>query len=78
MFGKNGIKTFANGQPILIRMVPRSFVEKIKALDVASLKAAVGPYLTDKEIAAVLKRRDLLLAEIEGMIKETGEAKVLY
>jgi len=78
MFGKNGIKTFANGQPVLFRMVPRSFVEKIRALDAASLKAAVGPYLTDKEIGAVLKRRDLLLVEIEGMIKDAGEAKVLY
>jgi len=38
----------------------------------------VGPYLTEKEIDAVIKRKDLLLAEIDLMIKENGEAKVLY
>jgi hypothetical protein len=78
MFGKNGIKAFADGRPILFRRLPRSFVEKIKALDFRSIKEAVGPYLTDKEINAVLKRRRLLLAEIAEMIKETGETKVLY
>jgi hypothetical protein len=38
----------------------------------------VGPYLTEKEMQGVLKRRALLLAEVEAMIKESGEAKVLY
>jgi hypothetical protein len=78
MFGKHGIKKFADGKPILIRMAPRSFLEKIKALDFRSIREAVGPYLDDKEIGAILKRRDLLLAEIDEMVKDTGEAKVIY
>jgi hypothetical protein len=78
MFGQNGLKTFADGRPILFRMLPRAFVEKIRALDFGSIKEAVGPYLTDKEISALLKRRDLLLSEIARMIKDQGEAKVLY
>jgi hypothetical protein len=78
MFGQNGIKTFADGRPILFRRLPRPFVEKIKALTYATLKEAVGPYLTDKEINGVLKRRDLLLAEIGQMIQNQGEAKVFY
>jgi hypothetical protein len=38
----------------------------------------VGPYLTDREMDGVFKRRSLLLAEIDAMIKESGDAKVLY
>lgn len=78
MFGVNGIKKFADGRPILFRRLPRSFVEKVKALDFPSIKTAVGPYLTDKEIEAVLKRKTLLVAEVDAMVKESGEDKVLY
>ena len=78
MFGKNGIRKYADGKPFLFRRLPRTFVEKVKALDFESIKAAVGPYLTDKEIEAILKRKTLLLAEIDGMIKDSGENKVLY
>jgi hypothetical protein len=60
------------------RQLPRSFVEKVKALDFDSIKNAVGPYLTDDEINAVLARKKLLLAEIEEMIEEMGEDMVLY
>jgi hypothetical protein len=78
MFGKNGLKKFAEGRPILFRRLPRAFVEAVKALTFERIKDAVGPYLTDKEIEAVMKRKILLLSEIEEMIKESGEAKVLY
>ena len=78
MFGKNGLKASAEGRPFLFRRLPRVFVEKVKGLDFKSIKEAVGPYLSDKEIEAILKRKVLLLAEIDGMIKESGEDKVLY
>ncbi|MGQ9672192.1 MAG: hypothetical protein ACUVV5_03535 [Candidatus Aminicenantales bacterium] len=78
MFGKNGLKKFADGRPFLFRRLPRSFVEAVKKLTFSSIRGAVGPYLTDKEIEAILKRKTLLLAEIEEMVKESGEAKVLY
>lgn len=73
MYGKNGIKG-----PQMIRILPRSFVEKVKALDFESIKKAVGPYLKDKEIKAILLRKKLLLDEIEEMIKEKGEVQFLY
>ena len=38
----------------------------------------MGDYLSDKEIAAILKRRALLLAEIDELAKEAGEDKFLY
>jgi len=73
MFGKNGIR---GNQPF--RQLPNAFVEKIKALDFETIKSAVGPYLEDKEIKAILTRKELLVKEIEEMIKEKGENKVLY
>jgi hypothetical protein len=78
MYGKNGIKMSADGRPFIFRRLPRSFVDKVKALDFASIKGAVESYLTDKEIEAVLKRKTLLLEEIDEMVRDSGEDKVLY
>lgn len=77
MFGKKGLKK-AGGRPILFRRLPRAFVEKVKALNYEDIKNAVGPYLKEKEIKAILIRKELLLKEIEEMVKEQGEDKVLY
>jgi hypothetical protein len=73
MYGTEGIK-----EKKLIRMLPRFFIAKIRSLDYDAVKGAVGPYLTEKEIESILKRKVLLLAEIEKMIKEVGESKFLY
>jgi hypothetical protein len=78
MFGAHGIKTAADGTPWAIRRLPRSFFEKIKGLTFDSIQAAVGDMLTKKEIDAVLTRRDLLVKEINGLIRTEGEANVLY
>jgi hypothetical protein len=78
MFGKNGLKKHADGSLILFRRLPRSFVDKVKTLSYGNIKEAVGPYLTAEEINAILKRTPLLLAEVDEMIKESGEDKVLY
>ncbi len=48
-----------------MKRLPRNFVEKVKALDEATLREVVGDSLNDKEITAVLARRVLLLDEIE-------------
>jgi len=73
VYGKNGIK----GKK-LFRQLPRKFVDKIDSLNFESISLAVGSYLTDKEIKAVLKRKELLLKEINEMIEEKGEGNVLY
>jgi len=73
VFGKNGLKGAK-----LFRYLPREFVEKVKALNSDNLKKAVGPYLKKKEIKTILIRKELLLAEIDEMIKERGEDKVIY
>jgi hypothetical protein len=77
MYGANGLKK-AGGRPMLFKRLPRAFVEKVKALNFDNIKNGVGPYLKDEEIEAILIRKDLLLKEIEKMIKEQGEDKVLY
>jgi hypothetical protein len=64
--------------PKLMSELPRALVEKVKALTPESIKAAVGEYLTDEEIKAVLIRRDLILVEIDKLIKKNGEDQVLY
>ena len=64
--------------PKLMSELPRVLVDRIKALDFDTIRAAVGTYLTDGEIRAVLVRRDLVLQEIDRIIQANGEAKVLY
>ena len=73
MYGTEGIK-----EKKLIRMLPRFFVEKIRSLDYDSVKEAVGAYLTETEIDSILKRKKLLLEEIQRMIDSVGETKFLY
>jgi hypothetical protein len=72
--GKNALGT----RPLLIRELPRVFVDKIKALDFSSISNAVGSCLEKKEIEAILTRKKLLLDEITELIKEKGEDKFLY
>jgi hypothetical protein len=78
MFGRSGIKMSSQGTPFLFRRLPRWFVDRIKTLTFENIREAVGATLTDREIKAVVGRRDLLLREIEEMIKKQGEAAVLY
>jgi len=64
--------------PKLMSELPRAFVEKIKALNFQMIKDAVGEYLTDDEINAVLARKELVLKEIDRLIAKHGEESVLY
>jgi hypothetical protein len=78
MFGRNGIKVSQQGTAFLFRRLPRWFLEKIKTLTFENVKAAVGTTLKDREITAILARKDILLKEIALMVREQGEAAVLY
>jgi len=64
--------------PKPMRSLPRSFVEKLKSLNFETIKETVGEYLTDKEIEAVLIRRDLIMDNLDKRIGKLGEAAVLY
>ena len=61
-----------------MKELPRAFVEKLKSLNFEIIKNTVGEYLTEREINAVLIRRDLILKDIDERIKKFGEKKVLY
>ncbi len=78
MYGADGIKKAADGHAFLFRRLPRRFYERITALTFEAIRSAVGETLTDKEIRAVLVRRDLLVREIDAQIRRTGAADVLY
>jgi hypothetical protein len=47
-------------------------------LDANVIEAAVKPYLTPKEIKALLNRRNMILEKLQGLIKEKGEDVVLF
>ena len=58
--------------------IDRLLLPKLEALTKVAIKAAVGNELTNPEIDAVLKRRDLLVAHFKQLIADQGEARVLY
>ena len=64
--------------PKLMSSLPRAVVEKAKALTFEGIRAAVGNDLTDEEIRTMLLRRDLILREIDTLIKLNGESNTLY
>jgi hypothetical protein len=64
--------------PKPMKELPRAFVEKLKGLTAEAIQAAVGDYLDEAEIAAVLLRRDLILAEVDRLVKLNGEEATLY
>lgn len=64
--------------PRLMKQLPRAFVEKLKSLNFQVIKDIVEDYLTDKEINAVLTRRDLIINWLNKRIKKLGEKEVLY
>jgi hypothetical protein len=64
--------------PKLMSELPRALVEKVKALDAASVMSVTNGFLAEAEVTAVILRRDLILQEIDKLIKANGEDKVLY
>lgn len=43
-----------------------------------TVKTKTRPYLDDGEIAALMARRDLIVARFDSLVAEEGEAPVLY
>lgn len=56
----------------------RKLYQNLKKLDSKSVKRRLKSYLNDDEIAALLKRKDLIIEKIENLIKEKGEGSVLF
>ena len=62
----------------IMKELPRAFVEKLRAITPEIVREVVGEYLTDKEIEAMLIRRDLIIKWIDDRIAKLGEDEVLY
>lgn len=56
--------------------VDRDLWDRFEALDEPTLTAALGEWLSEGEIRAILKRRDKMAEEIGAMVAERGEAAV--
>ena len=56
----------------------RTLMPRLEALTKDSVKSAVGDWLTNAEIEAMMKRRDLLVVHFKKLIADLGEEKVLY
>jgi len=77
-FTKELIYTEKHKERLEMKELPKVIVDKIKALTFESIKLAVGDYLDDDEIKAILIRRDLIFKEIEKLGKKYGADTVLY
>lgn len=79
-FTKNLIydEKYKEGPTFIMKEIPKALYEKLKSLNVEVIKEVVGEYLTDAEIEATLKRRDLMIEWLDKRIKKMGEEKVLY
>ena len=56
----------------------RSLLDAIRKLDQKSVKQKTGRYLDSTQIDRLLKRRDLIVKLADKLVKEKGEAAVLY
>jgi len=56
----------------------RNLVAKLRALDRRQLSQAFGSLLSAQQIGGLLARRDLLLAHVDRLTREKGEAAVLF
>jgi hypothetical protein len=58
--------------------IDRSLLAKMESLTRESVKDVTTDYLTNAELDAMMKRRDLLVAHFKKLIVDLGEEKVLY
>jgi hypothetical protein len=58
--------------------IDRALLPKLEGLAREQVKNAVGEQLTNREIDAVMKRRDVLVAHFKKLIADLGERVVLY
>ena len=64
--------------PDTVQHCDRALYRKLEELTEADVKRVTNKYLTTQEIAAVMARRDLIVARIGQLIRERGENSVLY
>ena len=58
--------------------IDRKLLAKLESLTREEVRQATKDFLTNSELDAMMKRRDLLVAHFKKLIAELGEDKVLY
>lgn len=71
-------KTHALRAPAQLRNAPKTLLDRIRALDEATVRAAVGSHLRPAEIEAVLIRRRLIVEHFDALIAAKGADAVLF
>ena len=73
-------RAFAAGKDMVHKMnrIEKGLWERMVALEAASLKSALDPYLDGGQIKDILQRRDRMKKEIDKMVAERGEADVFF
>jgi len=62
----------------LIRRASRKFTAALRGWDEAQVRKKLARYLNASELEALVRRRQLILEEIDRLIRQKGEAAVLY
>jgi hypothetical protein len=63
--------------PVRMSRICRELWDRMVALDEPTLRRALDPYLTPKEIRAILERRDRMARTIADMTASRGEKAVM-
>ena len=73
-------RAFAPGKDMVHKLgrIEKGLWERMQALELAPLKAALDPFLDGGQIKDILGRRDKMKQEIEKMVAERGEANVFF
>jgi hypothetical protein len=61
-----------------IKQIDRSLLENLKKLTGEMLKQQLGDYLMQREIEAILARRDVIVKHFENRVEQNGAGTVLF
>ena len=64
--------------PADLSQVDRTLLARLRELDAGTVRDATSHCLSPFEVAAVMKRRDVLVAHFDRLVKEKGAGAVLY
>jgi hypothetical protein len=64
--------------PEKLKMINRQIWDRLQALSDEELKDIVRKHLDTEQLHTLVKRRELLVELVEGLVAEKGEAKVFY
>jgi hypothetical protein len=71
-------KTHTLRKPAELRRCPKTLLERIRALDESTVRAAISEHLRPGEIEAVLIRRKLIVEHFDALVAEKGADAVLF